>query len=86
MSIAYAPPVPGFLAGDLHDNGNGTVSVQKPNGQWLCVTPTGSVEERPGPGGLWESFVRGKNSTLLAWRDGGAAGLKVFVLCIAEVL
>ncbi len=81
--IAYAPPVPGFLPGDLHDNGNGTVSVQKPNGQWLCVTPEGHVEERPTGGGAWESFRKGKTS-LIAERDGGAVGSKVYVLPLAE--
>lgn len=82
--IAYSTPVPGFLPGDLHDNGNGTVSVQKPNGAWLSVSPTGSVEERPTGGGAWESFRRGKNSSLIAERDGGAAGPVVFVLMLAE--
>lgn len=77
--IAYAPPVPGFKPGDLHDNGNGTVSVQKPNGKWVCVTPDGAVEERDTPGGAWESFTRGKTS-LLASRDPG----RVYVLPLAE--
>ena len=77
--IAYAPPVPGFLPGEEHDNPDGTVSVQKPNGKWLCVTPDGGIEERDSGGGLWESFQR--NATcLLAFRDGGAAGPRVFVL------
>ena len=81
--IAYAPPVPGFKPGDLHDNGNGTLSVKKPNGKWLCITPEGHEEERDTPGGAWESFTRGKTS-LLAERDGGAAGPKVYVLPLAE--
>lgn len=81
--IAYAPPVAGFHPGDLVDNGNGTVSVKKPNGQFLCVTPDGHLEERPGAGGLWESFRKGKSS-LIAERDGGAAGPRVYVLPIAE--
>lgn len=79
MSIAYAPPVPGFKPGDLHDNGNGTVSVQKPNGKWLCVTPDGAIEERDTGGGLWESFKKGKTS-LIAERDGG----RVWILPLAE--
>lgn len=82
--IAYSAPVPGFLPGELHDNGNGTVSVQKPNSKWLCVTPTGAVEERDTPGGAWESFRRGKNSSLIAERDGGAAGPVIYVLALAE--
>lgn len=81
--IAYAPPVHGFLPGTISDNGNGTVSVQKPNGQWLCVTPEGRVEERPTGGGLWESFRKGK-ACLIAERDGGAAGPVVYVLPLAE--
>jgi len=82
--FAYAPPVPGFLPGsELHANGDGTVSAQKANGKWLCVTPDGQLEERDSPGGLWESFVRG-NSSLIAYRDGGAAGPKVYVLPLAE--
>ena len=81
--IAYAPPVPGFLAGAEHDNGNGTVSVQKPNGKWLAVTPDGALEERDSPGGLWESFRKGKSS-LIAERDGGDRGPLVYVLPLAE--
>lgn len=81
--IAYAPPVPGFKPGDLHDNGNGTVSVQKPNGKWLCVNPQGGIEERDNGGGLWESFRRGKTA-LIAERDGGASGPQVYVLPLAE--
>lgn len=84
MSIAYSAPVPGFLPGEIHDNGNGTVSVQKPNGSWLCVTPEGRLEERPTGGGLWESFRRGKNASLIAERDGGALGPQVYVLPLAE--
>ena len=83
--IAYAPPVPGFLPGAIADNGNGTVSVQKPNGAWLCVTPYGSVEERPTGGGLWESFRLGRNgASLIAERDGGDLGPLVYVLPLAE--
>lgn len=83
--IAYAPPVPGFLPGDLHDNGNGTVSIQKPNGKWVAVTPSGGVEERDTPGGAWESFRKSKtSSSLIAERDGEAAGPKIYVLPLAE--
>lgn len=81
--IAYASPIPGFASGDLVDNGNSTVSVKKPNGQFLCVTPEGHVEERPTGGGAWESFRKGKSS-LIAERDGGAAGAKVYVLPLVE--
>lgn len=81
--IAYSAPVAGFLPGDFEDNGNGTVSVKKPNGKYLCVTPEGRVEERPGGGGLWESFRKGKSS-LIAERDGGARGPQIFVLPLAE--
>lgn len=41
-----------------HDNGNGTISLLKPNGKWLCITPEGREEERDSPGGVWESFVK----------------------------
>lgn len=79
--IAYSTPASGFLQGDEKDNGNGTVSVKKPNGKWLCVTPEGKVEERDSPGGPWESFKKGKNgSTLVAERDSG----RVYVLPRAE--
>lgn len=81
--IAYAPPVPGFLPGEIHDNGNGTVSVQQPNGKWLCVTPEGQIEERDTPGGAWESFRKGKTA-LIAERDGGSRGPLVYVLPLAE--
>jgi hypothetical protein len=81
--IGYAPPVPGFKPGALHDNGNGTVSVQKPNGKWLSVTPDGALEERDTAGGVWESFRKGKAS-LIAERDGGAQGPQIFVLPLVE--
>lgn len=81
--IAYAPPVPGFLAGELVDNDNGTVSVLKPNGKYLCVTPDGGIEERDSPGGLWESFTQGATS-LIAERDGGNRGPLVYVLPMAQ--
>lgn len=68
--IGYGAPIPGFLAGDLIDNGNGTVSVRKANGKILCVTPEGDMQERDSPGGPWESFRRGKGC-LIAERDGG---------------
>ncbi len=81
--LAYAPPVPGFLSGEEVVNGDGTISVKKPNGKYLCVTPEGRVEERDSPGGLWESFKKGKAS-LIAERDGGARGPVVYVLPLAE--
>lgn len=81
--IAYAPPVAGFKAGDLEDNGNGTVSVKQPNGKYLCVTPDGQVQERDSGGGAWESFKRSKTA-LIAERDGGARGPLVYVLPCAE--
>lgn len=81
--IAYGSPVPGFAAGDLVDNGDGTVSVQKPNGKFLCVTPEGGIEERDTPGGLWESFRKGKAS-LIAERDGGTRGAVVYILPLVE--
>lgn len=80
--FAYGPIVPGFKPGTDHDNGNGTVSVQKPNGKWLCVTPNGVIEERDTPGGAWESFHRSGNS-LVAVRDGGAAGTLVYVFPVS---
>ena len=81
--IAYAAPVPGFKPGDLVENGNGTVSVKKPNGKYVCITPDGKEEERDTPGGAWESFKKGK-ATLIAERDGGARGPVVYVLPLAE--
>jgi len=84
MLSAYGEPMKGFLPGLEHDNGNGTISVQKPNGKWLCVTPEGNVEERDSPG-LWESFKKGKGC-LIAERDGGERGLLVYVLPAAETL
>lgn len=83
IMLAYASPVAGFLPGDLVDNGNGTVSVKKPNGKYLCCTPEGRIEERDTPGGLWESFRKSKSS-LIAERDGGARGPQIFVLPLAE--
>ncbi len=66
--VAYGLPILGFQPGDTHDNGDGTVSVKKPNGKWLCVTPEGQIEERDGPGGPWESFKR-TSTSLVALRD-----------------
>ena len=79
MLKAYGPLLPGFKPGSEHDNGNGTISVQKPNGKWLCVTPDGNIEERDSPCGLWESFLVG-NGCLIAERDGGDRGPLVYVL------
>jgi hypothetical protein len=81
--IAYGFPVSGFAPGDLEPNPDGTVSVKKPNGKYLCVTPTGALEERESGGGAWESFRKGKAS-LIAERDGGPKGPQVFVLPLAE--
>ena len=82
MLNAYGPVMPGFAPGVEHDNGNGTISVQKPNGKWLCVTPGGDIEERNDPGGPWESFRKG-HGCLVAEREG-AEGPAVFVLGAAE--
>jgi hypothetical protein len=49
--IAYGPPIKEFAHGEEHDNGNGTIAIRKPNAKWLCVTPTGAVDERDTPGG-----------------------------------
>lgn len=82
---AYSYVMQGFEPGTEHDNGNGTISVQKANGKWLCVTPDGFLEERDEPGGLWESFIKGRGC-LIAERDGGANGPKVYVIGAAETL
>lgn len=83
--LAYGKPVPGFEPGEEHDNGDGTFSIKKPNGKWLCCTPDGYLEERNSPGGLWESFVHAKSGTsIIAKRDGGAAGPRVWVLPRAD--
>lgn len=65
--------------GPEHDNGDGSISVPLLNGQWLCVNPNGGFEERPTPGGAWESFFKG-NNCIIAERDGGARGLLVYVI------
>jgi hypothetical protein len=85
MIAAYGSKVvPGFLPGTEIDNGNGTISIQKPNGKFVCVTPEGHVEERDTAGGAWESFRKGKNC-VIAERDGEAKGPLVFVLMVADV-
>jgi len=81
--IAYGPPMKDFASGDEHDNGNGTISIRKPNGKWLCVTPTGAVEERDTPGGVWESFVRG-DTGYIAQREGPNQEVLVYVLAYVE--
>lgn len=73
--IAYGLPIPGFSAGEEIENVDGTVSIKKPNGKFLCVTPEGKIEERDHGNGAWENFRRGKNG-LIAERDGG----RVYVL------
>ena len=83
MLKAYGTLIPGFVPGTEHDNGDGTISVQKPNGKWLCVTPEGAVEERDTPGGAWESFLKG-NGCLIAERDGGARGPVVYIVSAVE--
>ena len=77
--IAYSTPVPGFSPGDILQNLDGTVSVRKPSGKFLCVTPEGAVEERDTGGGVWETFRQGKTA-LIAERDGG----RVYVLPYVE--
>ena len=56
------------IVGDSVDNGNGTISIKKPNGKYVCLTPQKTWEERDSPGGPWESFVRCSNG-LYANRD-----------------
>ena len=82
--IGYGLPISGFAGGDLHDNGNGTVSVKKPNGKYLCVTPEGEVQERDEPGGPWESFRKGKGC-LIAERESGIAISNVMVMTAGGV-
>lgn len=65
---AFSYVMQGFEPGDEHDNGNGTISVQKANGKWLCCTPEGYLEGRDSPGGVWESFLPG-NGCLVAERE-----------------
>lgn len=74
--LAYGTPLPDFALGTPVANADGSVSIKKPNGKYLCVTPDGGVEERDHPGGPWESFRRTQNC-LIAERDG-----KVYVLPI----
>lgn len=78
--IAYAAPIAGFLPGDLvpHPENPSLLALKKPNGKFVCVTPDGKIEERDAAGS-WESFRRGKSSSLIAERDG-----KVYVLPCAE--
>jgi hypothetical protein len=73
--IAYAPPVPGFLPGELepHPDGGVLYAVRKPNGKVLCCTPDGVLEERESAG-PWEGF-RKSGTSLIAER-----GDKVYVL------
>lgn len=77
--VAYGTPMLGFQTGDTKDNGDGTVSVQKPNGKWLCITPDGATEERDNPGGPWESFKR-TSTSLVAIR-----GDRTFVLPLVNL-
>jgi hypothetical protein len=77
--IGYGQPIPGFSYGEEVDNGDGTISVRKPNGKYLCVTPLGVVEERDTPGGLWESFIVSRNA-LIAKRDNSPNGWAIYVL------
>ena len=81
--IAYGLPMKDFSAGEEHDNDNGTISIRKPNGKWQCVTPTGGVEERESPGGVWESFVRG-DTGYIAQREGPNKEVLTYVLAYVE--
>jgi len=81
--IAYGPPMQDFAVGEEHDNGNGTVSIKKPHGSWLCVTPAGAVEERDTPGGVWESFVRG-DTGYIAQREGPNKEVLTYVLAYVK--
>lgn len=83
MIVAFEPKVtPGFVPCKEFDNGNGTVSIEKTNGKFLCVTPPGGIEERDTPGGVWESFKKGKNC-LIAERDNNGMPA-VYVLMAAD--
>ena len=81
--IAYGPPMRDFAVGEEHDNGNGTISIKRPNGRWLCVTPAGAVDERDTPGGVWESFVRG-DTGYIAQREGPNHEIVVCVLAYVK--
>jgi hypothetical protein len=84
MIVAYGQIQPGFASCTEVDNGNGTISLQKPNGKFVAVTPEGSVEERDTPGGVWESFRKG-NNCVIAERDGEAKGPLVYVLMAVDI-
>lgn len=60
MLVLDSQPIDG-IAGDPVDNGNGTISIKKANGKFVCLTPDKKYEERDNPGGPWESFVRCSN-------------------------
>ena len=81
MSMAYGSPVLGFSAGDLepHPDNDGSYAVRKPNGAVLCVTPDGTVEERP-TAGPWEKFTRTRKGNLKAERDNN----RVYILALEE--
>lgn len=77
MQVAYASPLPGFLPAEEAphpDPGfSGQVTLRKPNGRYLCITPQGQVEERDysgggSPGG-WEAFEP-RGTYYLARREG----------------
>lgn len=80
--VAYGKPLADFASGETVDNNNGTISIKKPNGKFLCVTPDGAVEERDTPGGVWESFVRASNGLIAAREKSGHS--VVYVLPLVE--
>lgn len=81
LMVSYGLPIVGFNLGDLIQNGNGEVSLKKPNEKYLCVTPEGQLEERDAPGGPWESFRPSKNGTALI----AVRGDRVYVLPFVDL-
>ncbi len=71
--VLYNANAAAALRGELVDHPDGPPwkGVKKPNGKYVCVTPSGAIEERDWLQS-WERFrVASNNAQLIAERDGG---------------
>ncbi len=57
LHLDLTTPLIAGVSGASEPNPDGSISIKKKNGAYLCVTPEGTIEERPHGNGAWENFL-----------------------------